>query len=206
MNRKYEISEIAHPRYPWLHRIRAVSDVRPGVQKGDLGGFVQSEENLSQDGTCWIFDEAIVCDDSFVDQQAMVSGAAVVRGSALVSGRAMIRQNAVIDDHAIVMAGFVRESAHVAGNAAITASTVTGAWPHIEDHANVYGDVCGGVFVKGAAVVLPGVTIDNPTQDIFVVEQDRVTVERSYQRLHGIPQRPAKNQETKRKNRSEQER
>ena len=33
MNQKYEISEIAHPQYPWLHRIRALSDVRPGVPK-----------------------------------------------------------------------------------------------------------------------------------------------------------------------------
>ena len=40
MNNKYEISEIAHPKYPWLHRIRALSDVRPGVQKGDLPGSV----------------------------------------------------------------------------------------------------------------------------------------------------------------------
>ena len=51
MNQKYEISEIAHPKYPWLHRIRALSDVRPGVQKGDLGGYVQGAENLSQEGT-----------------------------------------------------------------------------------------------------------------------------------------------------------
>ena len=205
MSQKYEISEIAHPLYPWLHRIRALSDVRPGVVKGDLGGFVQSEENLSQEGTCWIFDEAIVCDDSFVDQQATVSGAAVVRGSALVSGRATIRQNAVIDDHAIVMAGFVRESAHVAGNAAITASSVTRAWPHIEGFASVYGDVCGAVFVKGTAVILPGVAINNPTKDSFVVENNKVTVERNFYRLNGIPQNPKK-QETKRKRRSEVER
>ena len=50
MNQKYEISEIAHPQYPWLHRIRALSDVRPDVPKGHLGGYVQCEENLSQKG------------------------------------------------------------------------------------------------------------------------------------------------------------
>ena len=55
MSQKYVISEVAHPLYPWLHRIRAVIDVRPGVMKGDLGGYVQSEENLSKVGTCWIF-------------------------------------------------------------------------------------------------------------------------------------------------------
>ena len=52
--KKYEITNIAHPRYPWLHRIRALRDVREDVHAGDLGGFVQSEENLSQEGQCWI--------------------------------------------------------------------------------------------------------------------------------------------------------
>lgn len=206
MSQKYEISEIAHPKYPWLHRVRALWEFRPGVRPGDLGGFVQSEENLSQDGTCWIFDEAIVCDDAFVDQQATVSGAAVVRGSALASGRVMIRDSSVIDDHAIVMAGFVKGHAHVAGNAAITASTITGAWPHIEGYANVYGDVCGMVFVKGNAVILPGIAIDNPTPDTFVVDHNKMVVERSYQRLNGIPENPNKPQQTKRKRRSEPER
>ena len=205
MNQKYEISEIAHPQYPWLHRIRALSNVRIGVIKGDLGGYVQGEHNLSQEGTCWIFDDAIACESSFVDQQATVSGTAVIRGSALVSGRAMIRQNAVVDDHAIVMDGFVKAQAHVAGNAAITASSVTGAWPHIEGFASVYGDVCGSVFVKGTAVILPGVAINNPTKDSFVVENNKVTVERNYFRLNGIPQNPNK-QETKRNRRSEVER
>lgn len=108
MNQKYEISEIAHPKYPWLHRIRALSDVRPGVQKGDLGGYVQGTENLSQEGTCWIFDNAIACDDAYVNQQAVLGEYAVVRGSALISGNANVRGNAVVDDHALVMNGTVR--------------------------------------------------------------------------------------------------
>ena len=54
MNQKYEITDIVHPQYPWLHRIRALRDVREDVHAGDLGGFVQSEENLSQEGQCWI--------------------------------------------------------------------------------------------------------------------------------------------------------
>ena len=54
MNQKYEITDIVHPQYPWLHRIRALRDVREDVHAGDLGGFVQSEENLSQEGQCWV--------------------------------------------------------------------------------------------------------------------------------------------------------
>lgn len=46
-NEKYEITDIAHEKYPFLHRIRALRDIRPGVRAGDLGGFVESEHNLS---------------------------------------------------------------------------------------------------------------------------------------------------------------
>ena len=168
MNQKYEISEIAHPKYPWLHRIRALSDVRPGVQKGDLGGYVQGTENLSQEGTCWIFDNAIACDDAFVNQQAVLSEYAVVRGSALVSGNANVRGNAVVDDHALVMNGTVRGYAHVAGNACICADKVTEHEPTVQEHASVYGVVAGNVCVEESAIVLPGARIENPTPDRFV--------------------------------------
>ena len=55
-NQKYEITNQAHPHYPWLHRIRALKDVREGVKAGTLGGYVQSADNLSQDGAAWIAD------------------------------------------------------------------------------------------------------------------------------------------------------
>ena len=47
-DKKYEITDIAHPVYPELHRIRALRQVREDVPAGELGGFVQSEANLSQ--------------------------------------------------------------------------------------------------------------------------------------------------------------
>lgn len=206
MSQKYEISEIAHPRYPWLHRIRALREFRPGVLPGDLGGYVQSEENLSQEDVCWIFDDAIACEGCLVDQQAIIADSVVVRGSAFVSGTVTVRGNAVIDDHAILMAGMVRGNAHVAGTAEIVASMESGEAPLVEGHVSVYGDVTGAVKVKDTAVILPGVTIDNPTKDVFVVQQDKVTVERSYHRLNGIPQNPNKQQETKKKRRFELER
>ena len=42
-----------------LHRIQAVRDF-DAVQKGDLGGWVESEENLSHDGNCWVFGDGRV--------------------------------------------------------------------------------------------------------------------------------------------------
>ena len=54
-NKKYELTEEAivvdgHK----LHRIRALKDFAD-VKAGDLGGYVESEDNLSHEGNCWVY-------------------------------------------------------------------------------------------------------------------------------------------------------
>jgi hypothetical protein len=54
-----------------LFRIKALVDIEEyGVKKGDLGGWIEKEDNLSQSGNAWIFGEA------------KVSGSAEVSGDA----------------------------------------------------------------------------------------------------------------------------
>ena len=47
-SKKFEITDIAHEKYPFLYRIRALRDVGIEVRAGDLGGFVEAELKLSQ--------------------------------------------------------------------------------------------------------------------------------------------------------------
>ena len=54
-----------------LHRIQAVRDF-DAVQKGDLGGWVESEENLSHDGNCWVFGDGRVFGDGEVFGNARI--------------------------------------------------------------------------------------------------------------------------------------
>lgn len=42
-----------------LYRIQALKSFSD-VKEGDIGGFVQGENNLSQFGNCWIYDYAEV--------------------------------------------------------------------------------------------------------------------------------------------------
>lgn len=42
-----------------LKRIRALKDFR-GVKAGDIGGWIEKEENLSHEGDCWVYDKAKV--------------------------------------------------------------------------------------------------------------------------------------------------
>lgn len=52
-----------------LHRIKALVEIKPGysiVKAGDLGGWIEKEQNLSQDGNAWVYGDARVGSDSYV--------------------------------------------------------------------------------------------------------------------------------------------
>ncbi len=42
-----------------LHRIKALKDFR-NVREGDLGGYLSRGTNLSQEDTCWVYENAKV--------------------------------------------------------------------------------------------------------------------------------------------------
>ena len=60
-----------------LFRIKALISFSD-VEKGELGGYVEKEENLSHSGNAWVYDDA------------RVSGNARVYGNAWVSGNARV--------------------------------------------------------------------------------------------------------------------
>ena len=182
MNEKYEITDIAHPRYPWLHRIRALRDIREDVHAGDLGGFVQSEDNLSIHDPSWIYGDAIACEDAYVSQNAALFQNAVVKGSAVILGQAQLSGFASVEDSAIVQDGKIEGYAHVSGYGQIQKNAVSGIAPHITDYASVYGIVSGNITVMENAVVLPGVRMENPTPDSICILQNKQIVERSTDR------------------------
>ena len=85
-----------------LYRIEAVKEFAD-VKKGDKGGWVESEDNLSQDGNCWIYDNAKVYDDdarvmgnAFISGEAEVYDDAKVYGNAKVYGYATVHWNAKV--------------------------------------------------------------------------------------------------------------
>lgn len=76
-----------------LHRIRAMRDC--GIVKaGDLGGWIESEDNLSHDGYAWVYGEALVYGNARVTGNAYVGGDARVGGNAFVYGNARVTGDA----------------------------------------------------------------------------------------------------------------
>lgn len=183
IERKYEITDIAHPQYLWLHRIRALRDIGETVRKGDLGGYVECEDNLSQQGDCWLKKNSISCENALIDQNAQVSGYVVARGSALISGDAKISEFAMVEDSAIVMAGCVTGNARISGNAQIGTNEITKQAPHISGDAAVYGEVRGKVSVGGYTIILPGMKIDMPTRDVLHIMDNKAEVIRCADRM-----------------------
>lgn len=70
-----------------LFRIKALIEFG-NVKAGELGGFTEKEENLSQDGNAWVYDNARVYGDACVCGDARVHGNARVCGDACVYGDA----------------------------------------------------------------------------------------------------------------------
>ena len=92
---KYKLTDETMEYYGrTLHRIQALKDFRD-VKAGDLGGYIESERNLSQYGNCWVYDEAKVFDEAEVFGDCWVSGYAQVYGNARVFGDAEIKNGSI---------------------------------------------------------------------------------------------------------------
>ena len=79
-NKKYKLRKdlVIEYGYYTLYRIEALNDFS-NVKKGDLGGFIESEDNLSQEGDCWVYDKAKVFG------KAKVYDNAIIRANARIS-------------------------------------------------------------------------------------------------------------------------
>ena len=118
-----------------LHRIECLTSFG-NVKAGDKGGWIESEINLSQDGECWVYDNAKVCGnakvygDALVYDDALVYGSAEVYGDAEVCGDVEVCGNAwVCGDAWVCENAKVYENAKVCGNAKVC------------ENAFVYGNV-----------------------------------------------------------------
>lgn len=91
-----------------LYRIKALKDFR-NVEKGEIGGYIESKRNLSHEGDAWVsgnarvYGYAWVYGDAWVYDNARVSGNAQVSGDAQVCGDARVSGNArVLNRHSVV--------------------------------------------------------------------------------------------------------
>jgi len=111
-----------------LYRIKAIKNFFD-VKEGDLGGFIESEKNLSHDGKAWVGVSAKVFGDAKVYHNAQVFGYAQVFGDAKVYHNANVFTCAKVSGNAEVFG-----DAEVSGDAQVFGSA------KVFDAAKVSGD------------------------------------------------------------------
>ncbi len=84
-----------------VYRIQALKDFGV-VKKGDIGGWIQQESNLSHYRNCWVYDDAVVQDNAVVRNYAIVRDNAIVRDYVMIRDNAVVRDDAVVCDNAII--------------------------------------------------------------------------------------------------------
>ena len=118
-----------------LFRLVAMRDFSD-VNRGNNGGLVEGERNLSHNGDCWVYGNARVSGNAWVYGNAQVYGDARVSGDAQVYGDARVSGNAQVYGDARVSG-----DAQVYGNATKSPIVVTGLrWTvTITDHEMAIG-------------------------------------------------------------------
>ena len=81
-----------------IYRIRALNDFG-NVKAGDIGGWVCSEANLSQEGDCWICDNAKCLDDARILDNAEMYDNSVMYDNTRMFDNAIIYGNAKMYDN-----------------------------------------------------------------------------------------------------------
>ena len=143
-----------------LLRIIALKDFSD-VKNGDEGGLIEKEENLSQEGNCWVYCNAQVCGNARVYDNAQVCGFAQVYGEASISGDAVVYYKAKVFG-----------SAQVFGNARVC------------DNAQVYGKarIFGNSEINGAMNIID-IAISSKYVDLSKVDKyckDMLSVRKLY--------------------------
>src|SRR5574344_2466422 len=154
--KKYELTdEILEWHGHILHRIKALKDFSH-VKKGDLGGWIEKEDNLSQDFDCWVYDDAKVFENARISLDAIIFDKAEVSDNAKVYDHAWIYGNAVVFD-----------DAEVYDYAEVWGTTLVYGNAKVSDNAEVYGNA----EVFGNAIIFRNAKVSD---DAYVFDSAKV--------------------------------
>ena len=155
-----------------LHRIKALKDFGQ-VNVGDLGGFIEKEENLSQEGNAWISDMATACKDARIygnaqiSENALISGNAQIYGNARIFGGVKICGNAQVYENAFAYgSAWIYGNVQVFGNAQVHGDAEVYNNVLIFGNAQIYRNavICDKAKVYGSAWIFDSALVCDNAQ------------------------------------------
>lgn len=158
-NEKYEILKDNKIEFEGhtLYRIQALKKIITKcicIDKGHLGGYIESNNNLSAYNNCWIDDDAKVFGNACVTHNATIRDDAVVKDNALICDNVIINGNAVICNNSVI-----RNDAKVTNHAKVCGNSI------VENHAVIrgYAIIYHGSLIKNDAIITESSSIRHAT-------------------------------------------
>ena len=127
-----------------LYCIQALRDFGD-VKKGDLGGYVEEKDNLSQEGDCWIYDNGKAYRGAQILENAKVHNnveviSATMKGNSCAYDDAIIYKDAIMEDYAKAYGeARVGGSAHLKDYACVYDKAVVNGYVIMQDYTKAYG-------------------------------------------------------------------
>lgn len=131
-----------------LHRIEALKDFGR-VMKGEKGGFVQRESNLSQLGNCWIFNDSKAIGNSLVSKNAVLSGNSIICDNAVATGFSWICDHSIVCEKALIT-----NNARIHRNSVVCGNSYVAGDARVTDFSRVEGEseVAGNAEIHDALI------------------------------------------------------
>lgn len=201
MKKKYRLTKEKIIKFGrTLYRIKAIDAFMSNgglVIGGTLGGYVESYTNLSQEGTCWIFDDSVAMENAVISGDAIVNGSSIISGNAQIKDKSIVKDSSVIDnavvsenaylhfstisDHAVIKGRAQVVKSKISGNASVLFSSqvnnsIVSGNSTVTDSATVgrNSEINGNACISNNAMVVESRVINN------VLIKNQATVEESH--------------------------
>ena len=148
-----------------LFQIKALKDFGD-VKAGDLGGYIEKEENLSHNGNAWVYDNVKVYDNAKVFRDAQVHGNALIYSNARVFGKAKVYGNTWVCGNALIYDNAqIYDVVQIYDNVRIYGDAQIYDNASVSGNASVFGDaqvlgnarVCGNAQIYNDALICDSV-------------------------------------------------
>lgn len=154
-----------------VYRIKALKDFGI-VKKGDLGGYIAKESNLSfkEGSMAWVGKGAAVMDNASVLNHAHVTDYAIIAGTTTVKDCAIVGGNAEISGNCFIMKeAVVTGAAKLNGKVVVTDTAIVMEDVSLNGVIRVYGEasLSGDIEIEGNADI--GFNIEN-NEDFILYE------------------------------------
>jgi bifunctional N-acetylglucosamine-1-phosphate-uridyltransferase/glucosamine-1-phosphate-acetyltransferase GlmU-like protein len=183
--RKYELTtETKSVDGRTLYRVRRLHD-------NYIGGFIESEKNLSHDGDCMVYDNSMVYDDAKVSGDAKVSDNSRVYDNSRVCDNSRVSDNSRVCGYSRVCENskasgnsMISGYSRICGNSTVSGNAMTSGYCVVCDNSTVSGKskVCGKAMVSGNAMVTGDVIISEFCNN-FVFEEHIITITDNHMRI-----------------------